>query len=143
MTGSQAGCRVVHGDAQPKSVTDITFLNRISVINSSSFMTCPRKLLQFEVESVAQGRRTMKRSRFTEEQIIGILKEQEAGHPTADVCRWHGIGQPTFYKWNAKYGGLDEGVTLLSKSCRLPQLAVTIRTALNRPDEPVEPLNAG
>jgi len=49
----------------------------------------------------------MKRSRFTEEQIIGVLKEQEAGHPTADVCRRHGISQATFYKWKAKYGGLE------------------------------------
>jgi putative transposase len=49
----------------------------------------------------------MKRSRFSEEQIIGILKEQEAGAVTADVCRRHGISSATFYKWKAKYGGLD------------------------------------
>jgi len=49
----------------------------------------------------------MKRSRFTEEQIIGILREQEAGAATKDVCRRHGISSPTFYKWKAKYGGLD------------------------------------
>jgi putative transposase len=49
----------------------------------------------------------MKRSRFTEEQIIGILREQEAGVPVADLCRKHGISSPTFYKWKAKYGGLD------------------------------------
>lgn len=49
----------------------------------------------------------MKRSRFSEEQIIGILKEQEAGATTADVCRRHGISSPTFYKWKAKYGGMD------------------------------------
>ena len=49
----------------------------------------------------------MKRSRFTEEQIIGILKEQEAGMPTAEVCRKHGISSATFYKYKAKYGGMD------------------------------------
>jgi putative transposase len=49
----------------------------------------------------------MKRSRFKEEQIIAILREQEAGSLTADVCRKHGISSGTFYKWKAKFGGLD------------------------------------
>lgn len=49
----------------------------------------------------------MKRARFTEEQIIGILREQEAGVPVADLCRKHGLSSPTFYKWKAKYGGMD------------------------------------
>ena len=49
----------------------------------------------------------MKASRFNEEQIIGILREQEAGTATAAVCRKHGISSATFYKWKAKYGGLD------------------------------------
>jgi putative transposase len=49
----------------------------------------------------------MKASRFNEEQIIGILREQEAGTATAQVCRKHGISSATFYKWKAKYGGLD------------------------------------
>jgi len=49
----------------------------------------------------------MKRSRFNEEQIIAILKEQESGLGTADLCRKHGISSATFYKWKAKYGGLD------------------------------------
>lgn len=49
----------------------------------------------------------MKGSRFKEEQIISILREQEAGVTTADVCRKHGISSATFYKWKAKFGGLD------------------------------------
>jgi len=49
----------------------------------------------------------MRGSRFKEEQIIAILREQEAGAATADVCRKHGISGATFYKWKAKYGGLD------------------------------------
>ena len=49
----------------------------------------------------------MKRSRFTEDQIIGMLREQEAGAATGDVCRKHGISTATCYKWKAKYGGLD------------------------------------
>ena len=49
----------------------------------------------------------MKRSRFTEEQIIAILREQETGVPVAKLCRKHGLSSPTFYKWKAKFGGLD------------------------------------
>jgi putative transposase len=49
----------------------------------------------------------MKRSRFSDEQIIGVLKEQESGAVTADVCRRHGISEATFYKWKAKFGGLE------------------------------------
>ena len=49
----------------------------------------------------------MKRSRFSDEQIIAIVKEQEAGMATAEVCRRHGISGATFYKWKAKYGGLE------------------------------------
>ena len=49
----------------------------------------------------------MRSSRFKEEQIIAILREQEAGTSTADVCRRHGVSTATFYKWKAKYGGLE------------------------------------
>ena len=59
----------------------------------------------------------MKKSRFTEGQIIGLLKEQEAGMPTAELCRKHGLSPATFYKMKAKYGGMD-----LSDAIRLKQL---------------------
>ena len=59
----------------------------------------------------------MRRSRFTEEQIVGILKEQEAGVPTAELCRRYGISDQTFYNWKKKYGGLD-----VSDARRLKQL---------------------
>jgi len=49
----------------------------------------------------------MKQGRFSEEQIIGILKQNEAGAPVTQLCRDHGIGESTFYKWKSKYGGLE------------------------------------
>lgn len=49
----------------------------------------------------------MKRSRFSEEQIIGVLKEHDAGLKTADLCRKHGISEATFYNWKSKFGGMD------------------------------------
>lgn len=59
----------------------------------------------------------MKTSRYSEEQIIAVLKEAEGGLKTAEVCRQHGISSATFYKWKAKYGGLE-----VSEVRRLRQL---------------------
>ena len=59
----------------------------------------------------------MKKNRYTEEQIIGILKQHEAGVKTADLCREHGISDATFYNWKSKYGGLD-----VSEAQRLRQM---------------------
>lgn len=59
----------------------------------------------------------MKRSRFTEEQIIGILKEHQAGLSAAELCRKHGISDATFYTWRSKYGGME-----VSEAKRLKQL---------------------
>lgn len=59
----------------------------------------------------------MRKSRFSDEQIIGMIKEQEAGLPTVEVCREHGLSPATFYKLKAKYGGLE-----VSDARRLRQL---------------------
>jgi putative transposase len=59
----------------------------------------------------------MKRARFTEDQIIGVLKEHEAGSKTADLARKPGVSEATLYNWKAKYGGLD-----VSEAKRLKQL---------------------
>lgn len=69
----------------------------------------------------------MRKSRFTEEQIIAILAEQERGLATAEVCRRHGISSATFYKWKAKFGGLDVSdarrlKTLENENARLKKL---------------------
>ena len=50
---------------------------------------------------------SMKKTKFTESQIIGILKQQESGQKVIDICREHGISQPTFYQWKSKFSGMD------------------------------------
>jgi putative transposase len=74
----------------------------------------------------------MKRSRFSDEQIIGILKEQEAGALTADVCRRHGISEATFYKWKAKFGGLEvsEAKRLRTLQCKNAKLKKLLAEAM-------------
>lgn len=59
------------------------------------------------------------KKRFTEEQIIRVLKEAEAGAKTSELCRTHGISEATFYNWKAKFGGMD-----VSDAKRLKQLEV-------------------
>ncbi len=69
----------------------------------------------------------MRKSRFTEEQIIAILAEQERGMATAEVCRKHGVSEGTFYKWKAKFGGMQLSdakklKTLETENARLKRL---------------------
>jgi putative transposase len=68
----------------------------------------------------------VKKSRFTEEQIVGVLKESEAGAKTPELCRKHGISPATFYKWKSKFGGLVSDVAkmrvLEDKNRRLKRL---------------------
>ncbi|MGB0505532.1 MAG: transposase [Pikeienuella sp.] len=69
----------------------------------------------------------MKKSRFTEEQVIAMIKEQEGGVPTAEVCRKHGISTASFYKYKSKFGGMDDSDSrklkaLEDKNARLKKL---------------------
>ena len=58
----------------------------------------------------------MKTSRFTEAQIMGVLRQAEGGLPVADICREHGVSIATFYKWRSKYGGMDASTISQMKS---------------------------
>lgn len=58
----------------------------------------------------------MKKTRFTEVQIMGVLRQAEGGVPVAELCREHGISSATFYKWRAKYGGMDVSMMSQMKS---------------------------
>lgn len=69
----------------------------------------------------------MKKSRFTEEQIVGFLKQAEAGMPVAELCRQHGFSDASFYKWRAKFGGMEASDarrlrTLEAENARLKKL---------------------
>jgi putative transposase len=71
----------------------------------------------------------MKRKRFSEEQIIAILREHEAGVATADLCRKHGMSNASLYAWKAKYGGMDVSEPRSSRGSRR-------RTEVGRPSSP-------
>ena len=73
----------------------------------------------------------MKKSRFSDEQIIGILKQHEAGVKTADLCGEHGISSPTFYAWKSKFGGMELNEAqrlhqMEDENCRLKQLVADL-----------------
>ena len=86
----------------------------------------------------------MKKGRFNEDQIIGILKEQQAGLPVTEICRRHGISEATFYTWRSRYGGMEVSdarrlKTLYEKNRRLKKLLAeamldvsTLREALGK-----------
>ena len=65
----------------------------------------------------------MKKSKFTESQIVGILKQQESGQKVSDICREHGISQPTFYQWKTKYAGMEVAQLRRLKEMEMRSLA--------------------
>ncbi len=85
----------------------------------------------------------MKKSRFTETQIINILKESENGLPVAEICRKQGMSEATFYKWRAKYGGMDVSLmkqfkTLEEENRRLKKMYVEERLKADILQEAIE-----
>lgn len=83
----------------------------------------------------------MKRNRFTDEQIIGILKEHEAGTPVSELCRKHGVSDASIYKWKAKFGGMDVSEakrlkTLEDENAKLKRLLADAMLDDLRPDFP-------
>ena len=90
-------------------------------------MTCPPELVQLRLESGPEKGPDMKRSRFSEEQVIGILKEHEVGVSVAELCRKHAMSSATFYSWKAKFGGLEVSdarklKSLVEENARLKKL---------------------
>ena len=87
----------------------------------------PPDLVQLRLESGPEKGPDMKRSRFSEEQVIGILKEHEVGVSVAELCRKHAMSSATFYSWKAKFGGLEVSdarklKSLVEENARLKKL---------------------
>ncbi len=84
----------------------------------------------------------MRRRRFTEEQIIGILKEHEAGIPVSDLCRKHGVSDASIYKWKARFGGMDvseaKRLKVLMMDEARKQMARVAKDQAEQPDDPVD-----
>ena len=85
----------------------------------------------------------MKKSRFSEEQIIGILKQHEAGVKTADVCREHGISAATFYQWKSKFGAMDVAEAQRLKLQDDDLVVIRLLIAANRFGSAIPPASHG